>query len=113
MPLQFLKIGWQVHFHAMEWHQNELAIQFSKIGVARIKLILILKIDFEKVYDKVKWPFLLQTLRMKGFSPKWCSWVQSFISGGSVAVNVNNEIGHYFQTRKGLRQGDPLSPLLF
>src|SRR6266542_5106229 len=50
---------------------------------------------------------------MKGFSPKWCSWVQSFISGGSVAVNVNNEIGHYFQTRKGLRQGDPLSPLLF
>ena len=50
---------------------------------------------------------------MKGFSPKWCSWVKSFISGGSVAVNVNNEIGHYFQTRKGLRQGDPLSPLLF
>src|SRR6266498_5281950 len=74
---------------------------------------VILKIDFEKAYDKVKWPFLLQTLRMKGFSPKWCSWVQSFISGGSVAVNVNNEIGHYFQTRKGLRQGDPLSPLLF
>src|SRR5438105_8265898 len=50
---------------------------------------------------------------MKGFSPKWISWVKSFISGGSVAVNVNNDIGHYFQTKKGLRQGDPLSPLLF
>src|SRR5947207_12106648 len=56
---------------------------------------------------------LLQTLRMKGFSPKWISWVKSFISGGSVAVNVNNDIGHYFQTKKGFRQGDPLSPLLF
>ena len=33
---------------------------------------VILKIDFEKAYDKVKWPFLLQTLRMKAFSQKWC-----------------------------------------
>ena len=32
---------------------------------------VIFKIDFEKAYDKVKWPFLLKTLRMKGFSPKW------------------------------------------
>jgi len=59
------------------------------------------------------WPFLLQTLCMKGFSPKWIQWVETFISSGSVAINVNNEVGHYFQTKKGLRQGDPLSPLLF
>jgi hypothetical protein len=36
-----------------------------------------------------------------------------FISGGSVAVNVNDDIGHFFQTKKGLKQGDPLCPLLF
>jgi hypothetical protein len=30
-----------------------------------------------------------------------------------VAINVNNDIGHFFQTKKGLRQGDPMSPLLF
>jgi hypothetical protein len=30
---------------------------------------------------------------------------------GSVAVNVNDDIGHFFQTKKGLRQGDPLSSL--
>lgn len=44
-------------------------------------------------------PFLLQTLRMKGFSTRWISWVKSFIYGGSVAINVNNEIGPYFQTK--------------
>lgn len=30
-----------------------------------------------------------------------------------MAIKVNDNIGHYFQTKKGLRQGDPLSPLLF
>jgi hypothetical protein len=29
---------------------------------------VILKLDFEKAYDKVKWTFLQQTLRIKGFS---------------------------------------------
>ena len=35
------------------------------------------------------------------------------MSRGSVAVKVNDNIGHFFQTRKGVRQGDPLSPILF
>ena len=70
-------------------------------------------IDFKKAYDKIKWNFLLQTLQLKGFSPKWIEWIKSFISGGSVAINVNDEIGPYFQTKKGFRQGDPLSPILF
>jgi hypothetical protein len=50
---------------------------------------------------------------MKGFSPMWISWVQAFISGGSVAGNINDEVRPYFQMKKGLRQGDPLSPILF
>ena len=74
---------------------------------------VIIKIDFKKAYDKMRWDFLLQTLRMKGFSPKWIGWIKSFVSGGSVAVNVNNEVGPFFQPRKELCQGDPLSPILF
>jgi hypothetical protein len=50
---------------------------------------------------------------LKGFSHKWIEWIKSFISGGSVAINVNDEVGPYFQIKKGLRQGDPLSPILF
>ncbi|WVZ49884.1 hypothetical protein U9M48_001207 [Paspalum notatum var. saurae] len=71
------------------------------------------KIDFEKAYDKVRWDFFQQTLHMKGFSTTWCNWIRSFVQGGNVAVNVNGQNGLYFQTRKGLRQGDPLSPILF
>ena len=74
---------------------------------------LVLKIDFEKACDKVKWPFLQQTLRMKGFGSQWCKWVENFVTGGSVGIKINDDIGHYFQTKKGLRQGDPISPILF
>ncbi|WVZ81596.1 hypothetical protein U9M48_028951 [Paspalum notatum var. saurae] len=49
----------------------------------------------------------------EGFSATWCNWIKSFVQGGNVAVNVNGQNGSYFQTRKGLRQGDPLSPILF
>src|SRR6266508_1988948 len=74
---------------------------------------VIFKINFEKAYDKVKWSFLQQALKMKGFSDTWRAWIQAFVSGGSVAIKVNDDVGHYFQTKKGLRQGDPLSPILF
>jgi hypothetical protein len=74
---------------------------------------VILKLDFEKAYDKVKWSFLDQTLRMKGFSVEWRALINSFVSGGSVAIKVNDDVGKCFQPLKGLRQGDPLSPMLF
>ena len=50
---------------------------------------------------------------MKGFSDVWCKWIEAFTKGGNVGTKVNDQIGSYFQTKKGLRQGDPLSPILF
>jgi hypothetical protein len=73
---------------------------------------VILKLDFEKAYAEVKWSFLQQTLRMKGFSDEWRALINSFMSGGSVSIKANADVGTYFQTLKGLRQ-DPLSPILF
>jgi hypothetical protein len=74
---------------------------------------IILKIDFERAYDKINWSFVQQTLRMKVFSPKWCQWVQSFMEGGHVDIKINDQIGEKIQTKKGVRQGDPLSSILF
>lgn len=70
---------------------------------------VILKLDFEKAYDKVKWPLLQQVLRMKGISSLFSSWTDKITSLGSVAIKVNDDIGHFLQTKKGVRQGDPLS----
>jgi mannosylglycoprotein endo-beta-mannosidase len=57
---------------------------------------IILKLDFEKAYDKVNRVFLRQVLKMKGFSSKWCQWIEKIVSGGSVNVKVNDESGHFF-----------------
>jgi hypothetical protein len=61
---------------------------------------VLLKIDFKKSYDKVSCSFVQQTLRMNGFDPKWCGWIQRIIEKGSVGINVNSDIGHYFSNKK-------------
>jgi hypothetical protein len=74
---------------------------------------VLFKTDFEKTYGKVNWSFLQQALRMKGFDLTWCNWIENYIQKGSMGIQVNNDIGHYFETQKGLHRGDPLSPILF
>jgi hypothetical protein len=74
---------------------------------------IILKLDFEKPYDKVQWGFMMEVLRRKNFPPKWLEWMKQIIEGGRVGININGEDGQFFNTYKGLRQGDPLSPLMF
>jgi hypothetical protein len=74
---------------------------------------VVLKLDFEKAYDKVSWKFLLECLKLRGFNDKWCGWIHQILVGGTVCVKMNDQLGSYFVSHKGVRQGDPLSPLLF
>jgi hypothetical protein len=74
---------------------------------------IVLKLDFEKAYNKVSWIFLKEVIEKKRFCERWIDWIMKSVCGGRVAVNLNGELGHYFRSYKGLRQGDPLSPLLF
>jgi mannosylglycoprotein endo-beta-mannosidase len=73
----------------------------------------ILKLDYEKAFDKVNLDFLDELLEKRGFSPKIRNMIRQITRGGSVAVKINNVEGNFFTIGKGLRQGDPLSPILF
>jgi hypothetical protein len=74
---------------------------------------IMLKLDYEKAYDRVSWSFLEDTLISRGFGKKWVSWIRKVVRGGSLCIRINDDNSSYFKPSKWLRQGDPLSPLLF
>jgi hypothetical protein len=74
---------------------------------------VILKLDYEKAYDRVDLDFLFEILKTRNFSSKWINWMECVVKGGSVGVTLNGQDSSFFKTGKGLRQGDPLSPMLY
>jgi hypothetical protein len=64
---------------------------------------IILKLDYEKAYDRVSWDFLFEILESRGFCSRWIEWIKHLVIGGSVGVNLNGEESNLFKPGKGLR----------
>ena len=77
----------------------------------RKEKLILCKLDIEKVYDHIRWDFLLQILERMGFGLKWISWIKWCISTASFSVLFNGSPTGFFRSSRGLRQGDPLTPI--
>jgi retron-type reverse transcriptase len=75
--------------------------------------MLVIKLDFEKAFDTIEHQAIIDILRAKGFGEKWISWMQLIFTSASSAVMLNGVPRKKIYCRRGVRQGDPLSPLIF
>jgi len=95
-------------------HENFKAVQLTAKLLHQTKLpCALLKIDIAKAFDTVNWRFLLRLLLHIGFSRRWVNWISIMLSSASTKVILNGSPGRCIYHARGLRQGDPLSPLLF
>ena len=74
---------------------------------------MLCKLDVEKAYDHVNWGFLMYMLERLGFPEKWRKLIFYRISTIKFSILINGALYGFFENYRGLRQGDPLSSLLF
>lgn len=71
----------------------------NKMGVEGVGI----KVNFEKAYDRIYWPFLFTVLEWWGFDKKWCSYIKLCVCYAKVAILVNGEATNWIKTKRGIR----------
>lgn len=95
-------------------HDNFLDVR-SVIKEAHCKKqpLVFMKLDIAKAFDSVNWGYIIEVMQQMGFGQRWRDMISLLFASSSSKVMLNGIPGDSFIHRRGLRQGDPLSPMLF
>eukprot|EP00253_Pinus_taeda_P007428 PITA_07428 len=74
---------------------------------------MVIKLDLANAFDRVRHDFLFVVMEKLGFSSTFINWVKACIAFPWIAPLVNGRSSKFFNASRGLRQGCPLSPLLY
>ncbi len=73
----------------------------------------IIALDQEKAYDKIDHAYLWRVLRKFGIPESMIKLIQSLYAHAETSVMINGTLSKVYRIYRGVRQGDPLSCLLF
>lgn len=92
-----------------------LIIDLMELGDYKENKGMIMQCDFLKAYDSIGWEYLNEIISAYGFGPKFRQWMMVFYPSGSLSarINVNNFLSPQFKVERGIRQGCPLSCLVW
>ncbi|MEW8548721.1 MAG: reverse transcriptase family protein, partial [Candidatus Thiodiazotropha sp.] len=70
-------------------------------------------LDYEKAFDRVEWSWTLNCLRKFNFGTKFTSWINMIFKHAKTSILTNGFRSSFFKISRSMRQGCPVSPLLF
>jgi hypothetical protein len=95
-------------------HNNFMYVQQVIKDLHKKKVTtLFIKLDISKAFDMVNWTYLLEILTYLGFGARWREWISALWGSTSSCFMINGEPGNRIIHRGGVRQGNPLSSMIF
>ncbi|XP_060217048.1 uncharacterized protein LOC132644468 [Lycium barbarum] len=73
----------------------------------------LIKINLKKAYDTVEWAFVKEMMHALNFPYQFIRWTMACITTPQFTIAINGGLYGCINGRRGLRQGDPISPLIF
>jgi hypothetical protein len=95
-------------------HGNFTLVQSLIKELHRKKIsAMFIKLDITEAFDSIYWEYLLDLMERLGFEPKWREWISIALDTSSSCNMLNGMPGRPIKHERGLRQVNPLSPMLF
>ena len=94
-------------------HHVRFLADLQDLVTAREEEAYALFLDFQKAFDRVNWDYMFRVLERMGFGASFIRWVRLLYMNPQAHLLINQNIQPALHPTRGVKQGDPLSALLF
>lgn len=97
-------------------HYNHIGLTFEFVNLMHKKSNggnLVMKVDIKNIFDYINRLFFMQVLNQFGLSDIFTNLIWTILNFSKIYVSFNGRLHGFFKCGKGVKQIDPLSPLLF